>query len=131
VPATIGMKPSALPMWVPPFVSSCGYSVLGVYLVDRSFPAAVVGWIPTSHPPTPVVLTIVVTNLWSFFTRLCALTPRVVLSPGWLGGTTNGSTACVVDSTNESRGFVGRPRGGDAAAWLGYTVPNRVGGFFD
>jgi hypothetical protein len=78
-----------------------------------------------------VVLTIVVTNLWSFFTRLCALTPRVVLSPGWLGGTTNGSTACVVDSTNESRGFVGRPRGGDAAAWLGYTVPNQVGGFFD
>jgi hypothetical protein len=46
------MKPPALPMWVPPFVSSCEYSVLGVYLVDGSFPAAVVGWIPTSRPPT-------------------------------------------------------------------------------
>jgi hypothetical protein len=33
-------------------VSSCGYSGLGVYLVDRSFPIAIVGWIPTSSPPT-------------------------------------------------------------------------------
>ena len=43
VAVTIGMKPSALPIWAPPFVSSREYSGLEVYLVEGSFPAAIVG----------------------------------------------------------------------------------------
>jgi hypothetical protein len=59
---------------------------------------------------------IVVTTLWSFFTRVRALSPHIVLFPGWQGGTTNTSIGLVVNSTNESRGSVDRSGGGVGSA---------------
>ena len=50
-------------------------------------------------------------NFMDFLHKTSCINSMGLILPWLVGGTTNGSIAIVVHSTNESRGFVGRPGG--------------------
>jgi len=54
--------------------------------ISRAVESALLTLTPTTNSGKPVVLMIVITNPWSFFIRLCALSPWSLLFPGWQGG---------------------------------------------